>query len=147
MENLLNQPIIEQIRQVFRELKEPVQILFFSSGEGCETCQETRQLLEEVVAIDDKLGLTLYDFDADRQAAGRFNVTKAPSIVITARDGAEITNAGIQFLGIPAGHEFATLINDILLVSARDSGLSAPAREFLKALEKPLHLQVFVTPT
>ena len=54
---------------------------------------------------------------------------------------------GIQYSGIPSGHEFSTLINDILLVSGRDSGLSEQARDFLQKLEKPLHMQVFVTPT
>jgi glutaredoxin-like protein len=39
------------------------------------------------------------------------------------------------------------LINDILIVSKRDSGLDAKTREFLKNLDRPLHLQVFVTPT
>jgi alkyl hydroperoxide reductase subunit AhpF len=39
------------------------------------------------------------------------------------------------------------LINDILIVSKRDSGLDTKTREFLKNLDKPLHLQVFVTPT
>jgi alkyl hydroperoxide reductase subunit AhpF len=33
------------------------------------------------------------------------------------------------------------------MVSRRDSGLDAKTREFLKNLDKPLHLQVFVTPT
>jgi glutaredoxin-like protein len=39
------------------------------------------------------------------------------------------------------------LINDILIVSKRDSGLTKETREFLKNLDKPLHLQVFVTPS
>jgi alkyl hydroperoxide reductase subunit AhpF len=67
--------------------------------------------------------------------------------VIAAKDGDQIVNYGIQYVGIPSGHEFGVLINDILLVSGRDLGLSEAARDFLKHLEKPLHLQVFVTPT
>jgi len=69
------------------------------------------------------------------------------AIVIAAKDDGQITDFGIQYAGIPAGHEFGTLINDIVLVSGRDSGLSEEVRQFLKNLEKPLHLQVFVTPT
>ncbi|WP_345325495.1 hypothetical protein [Candidatus Villigracilis proximus] len=79
--------------------------------------------------------------------AHKFNVDKVPAIVIAARDGDEIIDLGVQYSGIPAGHEFGTLINDIVLVSGRDSGLSEEVRAFLKNLEKPLHLQVFVTPT
>ena len=147
MERLLNDQIVQQIKEVFGELKEPVQILFFETSQNCETCQDTRQLLEEVVELDGKLGLEIHDYDNEKQVAAQFNVTKAPTIVLAARDGDQVTDLGIQFAGIPAGHEFSTLINDILMVSGRDSGLGAEAREFLKSLEKPLHLQVFVTPT
>jgi len=33
------------------------------------------------------------------------------------------------------------------MVSRRDSGLDSKTREYLKNLDQPLHLQVFVTPT
>ena len=147
MEKFLNEQVVSQIGQTFAQMKEPVQILFFGSRDNCEYCADTHQLLEEVVAIDEKLGLSIYDFQDNADVAGRFNVGKTPAIVIAARDGDQITNFGIQYSGIPSGHEFSTLINDIVLVSGRDSGLSADAREFLKNLDKPLHLQVFVTPT
>jgi glutaredoxin-like protein len=147
MEKLLNEQVVSQISQTFAQMKEPVQILFFGSQDNCEYCIDTRQLLEEVVAIDEKLSLSIYDLQENTDMAGKFNVDKTPAIVIAARDGDQITNFGIQYSGIPSGHEFSTLINDIVLVSGRDSGLSADAREFLKNLDKPLHLQVFVTPT
>jgi glutaredoxin-like protein len=147
LEKLLNEQVVSQIRQSFEQMKEPVQILFFGSQDNCEYCADTRQLLEEVTAIDEKLSLSIYDLKDNADMAKKFNVDKAPSIVIAARDDEQVTDFGIQYSGIPAGHEFGTLINDILLVSGRDSGLSAEVREFLKNLEKPLHLQVFVTPT
>lgn len=147
MEKLLNSQIIEQIRQTFAQLKEPVQILFFGSKENCQYCAETRQLLEEVVAIHEKLGLEIYDLQENADVAKQFNVDKTPAILIAAKDGNEVTNLGIQFSGVPSGLEFSTFINDILLASGRDSGLGQQTREFLKRLEKPLHLQIFVTPT
>jgi glutaredoxin-like protein len=147
MEKLLNEQVVSQIRQSFEQMTEPVQILFFGSQDNCEYCADTRQLLEEVTAIDEKLSLSIYDLQDNADMAKKFNVDKAPAIVIAGKDGDQVTDFGIQYSGIPAGHEFGTLINDILLVSGRDSGLSAEVREFLKNLEKPLHLQVFVTPT
>jgi glutaredoxin-like protein len=48
---------------------------------------------------------------------------------------------------MPSGYEFSTLINDILAVSRRNSGLTETTREFLKQLNQPVHLQVFVTPS
>ena len=147
MEKLLNEQIIDQIKQTFAQMKEPVQILFFGSRENCDYCAEAQQLLEELTAVDGKLGLSIYDLQDNADVASRFNIDKAPGIVITAKDGDQIIDFGIQYSGIPSGHEFGVLINDILLVSGRDSGLSESVREFLKHLEKPLHLQVFVTPT
>jgi glutaredoxin-like protein len=147
MEKLLNDQIVKQITEAFAQLKEPVQILFFGSSDNCEYCAETQQLLEEVTAVNDKINLKVYDIPADKDVAQKFNVDKFPAIVIAAKDGDQISNLGIQFFGVPSGHEFATLINDIVIVSSRDSGLSPEVREFLRHLEKPLHLQVFVTPT
>jgi len=147
MEKVLNNQITKQITEAFAEVKEPVQVLYFGSKDNCEYCNETQQLLEEVTALNDKLGLSVYDMQEHKDVANKFNVTNAPGIVIAAKDGDEITNLGIQFSGIPSGHEFSTLINDIVIVSKRESGLNEKTREFLKNLDKPLHLQVFVTPT
>lgn len=147
MEKVLNDQIVKQIQEVFAGMQEPVQVLFFGSKDDCDYCNETKQLLEEVTALSDKIELSVYDVQENAEVADQFKVTNAPGIVIAAKDNAEVTNLGIQFSGIPSGHEFSTLINDILIVSKRDSGLDSKTREFLKSLDKPLHLQVFVTPT
>ncbi len=147
MEKILDDSTVQQVREIFEKLKEPVQLLYFEGSENCETCEATRQLLEEIVALHDKLGLEVHDLQGEAALAAQYRVSRAPAIVIAAREDGQIRDLGIQFSGIPAGHEFSTLINDILLVSQRDSGLSQKAREFLKKLDQPLLLQVFVTPT
>jgi len=147
MEKVLNDQIIKQINEAFEAVQEPVQVLFFGSKDNCDYCAEAQQLLEEVTALHEKLALSVYDVQENADIAAKFNVTNAPGIVIAAKDNAEVKNLGIQFSGIPSGHEFSTLINDIIIVSKRDSGLNETTREFLRNLDKPLHLQVFVTPT
>lgn len=147
MDKLLDERIVEQIREAFAQLKEPVQILLFGSKENCQHCEEARQLLQEVVAIDSKLGLDVYDLQEHASKAQEFYVDKTPAIVIAAKNGEVVENLGIQFSGVPSGMEFSTFINDILLVSGRDSGLAEQTRTFLRGLEKPIHLQIFVTPT
>lgn len=147
MEKILDEQIALQVKEVFEKLKGHVQILFFGTDEGCETCETIQQLLGEIAAIDDRLGLAIYDLKSDKELTQKYKVDKAPAIVVAAKDGSQIKDLGIQFSGIPSGHEFSTLINDILLASNRDSGLTQKARDFLKNLDKPLLLQVFVTPT
>jgi glutaredoxin-like protein len=147
MSDFLNEDVKKQVLEVLGGLKHPVQILFFGSKENCDYCKDTRQLLEEVTALSPNLDLTVYDLEADSMVARQYHVDKAPVFVVAARDGETLTDTGIQYAGIPSGHEFTTLIQDLLLVSSRDSGLKQTTREFLKALQKPVHLQVFVTPT
>ena len=147
MAQLLNDDITRQIREVFDGLKYPVHLMFFGSKTNCDYCDDTRQLVEEVVAISDLLSVQIFDMDADADLATKFNVDKAPGLVIAAKEGEQITDFGVRLAGIPSGHEFTSLIQDIVLVSNRDSGLNPQTREFLKGLDKPVVLQVFVTPT
>ncbi len=147
MEKLLDKKTLEQIEEAFAGMENPVQVLYFGSQDQCETCSETQQLLEEVAAVHEKVQLSVYDLQQDRDIAEQFKVTNAPGIVIAANDDSIVRNLGVQFSGTPSGYEFSTLINDILAVSRRDSGLSNTTREFLRQLDQPLHLQVFVTPS
>lgn len=146
---LLDDNTRKQVRELFGEIKEPVQVLLFGSSdrERCQYCDETQQLLEEVVALSEKLSLKVYDIDNDAETAKTFNVDTAPTIVMAGIDETGVIDYGVRYKGIPSGHEFATLVNDLVLVSKRDSGLSSDTRDFLRTLTKPIHLQVFVTPT
>jgi glutaredoxin-like protein len=144
---LLNEEITRQIREVFGQLKEPVQVLFFEKKTDCEACADARQLVEEVIELSDKISFQAYDLEAEAETARQFAVDKTPALVIAAREGDEIRDYGIRFYGIPSGHEFSTLIHDLVLVSSRDSGLDQQTRDFLAGLKHPVHMQVFVTPT
>lgn len=147
VERMLNKQIIEQVRQVFDQLTHPVQVLLFASQSKCDYCAETQQLFQEVTEISPKLGLTVYDLDKDAAIARQYHVSDAPVAVLAGKDGDKLVDFGVRIMGIPAGHEFSSLIHDLLLVSGRDSQLSKPTREFLAGLKEPVHLQVFVTPT
>ncbi len=147
MAKILDDDVLKQVKEAFEKMKEPVQLLYFGNKQNCEYCDETRQLLEEVAAADERIGLSVYEAELDKEVAAKFNVSRVPGLVIAAKEGAQVMDFGIQYSGIPSGHEFATLINDILLVSGRDSGLGEQTRDFLKKLETPLLLQVFVTPS
>ena len=147
MEKLLNEQVIGQLKQAFAELSNPVQLLFFGKKENCEYCAETQQLLTEISDVEPRLHLSIHDLNEDLALATQYRVDKAPMIVVASKSGEKAIDLGVQFAGIPAGYEFSTLINDILLASKGTTGLGAATREFLQTLTKPLHLQVFVTPT
>jgi glutaredoxin-like protein len=147
MSELLSEDIKEQIQQLFGELEEPVKILFFGKKAECEYCDDTQKLVEEVIALSDKLEMEAYDLDEDAEISRQYRVDKTPGLVITNQNGTGLQDYGIRFAGIPSGHEFSSLIQDIILVSRKDSGLSKETRKFLSDLDQPVLLQVFVTPT
>ena len=146
-EKLLNDQVVAQVEEAFQALQESVEVLFFGQQTGCDYCEDTLKLIEEVTAISDKLNLSIYDIEQDAGLASQYKVDKAPGLVIAGRDGDQLLDYGVRYAGIPAGHEFSSLIHDLILVSGRDSGLNQETRDFLAGLEKPVLLQVFVTPT
>jgi alkyl hydroperoxide reductase subunit AhpF len=145
---LLNDEVCDQVREILSQMKAPVTLLFFGSQNApCEYCDETRQIAEELADLSDMLSLAAYDLEQDAQVAQQYNVDKAPTLVLAGVDGEQLVDFGIRFAGIPMGHEFSSLVHDLVLVSSRDSGLTPATRLFLGKLKEPLHLQVFATPT
>jgi glutaredoxin-like protein len=146
--NLLNESIRTQVRDIFdKQLKDPVGIILFESQEDCDTCEDTQQLLKEVSDLSDKISLEVYDLKEKASIASQYHMDKSPGIVFIGKDGDQTIDYGVRMAGIPSGHEFNTLIHDLILVSSRDSGLEQKTRDELKKLTQPVHLQVFVTPT
>lgn len=146
MSNLLNNEVMDQVKEAFQDLEKPVSILFFD-GSNCQYCQDTKQLVEEVAAISELITIEKFHLEEDPEAAEKYNIDKVPGLVIASQDGDQITDYGIRYAGIPSGHEFSSLIQDLLIVSSKKAGLSPETVEFLEDLEEPVHLQVFVTPT
>jgi glutaredoxin-like protein len=134
--------LIEQ----FKSLESPVKIVLFTQKMECQYCKETRMIGEELAALSAKIALEVYDFEDDKEIAESYGIDKIPATIIMT-GGEQSRDYGIRYFGIPSGYEFSSLIEDIMLVSSGQSGLSVATKEFLANLEKPVHLQVFVTPT
>lgn len=140
----------QTLQKLFEGLEGDVTITNFTQreslliipGQECDYCKETRELLEEVTALSEKLHLETKDFVQDKQAADSLGVTRIPAFVLQGR-----AKGKVRYFGIPAGYEFSTLIEDILDVSKGTTTLSDKTREALARVTQDLHIQVFVTPT
>ena len=139
---LLRESDVEEIGERLQGMVSPVKLVHFTQELNLEYGRETRQLLEELAQISDKLSLETYNFLIDKERVAEYGVDKVPATVI--RNGKDY---GIRFFGLPAGYEFAALLDGILTVSKGDSGLEPASREKLAQLTQSLHLQVFTTPT
>jgi alkyl hydroperoxide reductase subunit AhpF len=140
---LLNDDVVGQLKQEFARLVSPVRLDVFSQALAEPESEQVKRLVEEVAALDDKLTVEPYNFVLDEAKARELGVTRIPAVAILGAD----KDYGIRAYGMPSGYEFGSLVDAILLVSSGDSGLSAPTRAALAAIDKPVHLQVFSTPT
>jgi len=127
-------------------LVHPVKLVVFTQDTDCEYCQDTRQITEEVAALSPMVSLEVRDFNADKALAIQYGVDQVPATVIL-RGGDQPKDYGIHYYGVPAGYEFTSLIQDITMIGSGESGLSNATKQWAAALTKPVHLQVFVTPT
>ena len=143
---LLNDQIRDQVRNEFDALTGEVKLVLFTQKMECQYCSETRELAEELAGLTDKIAIEIFDFEDDKEAVETYNIDKIPAMAIV-KGGDEPQDYGIRLYGIPSGYEFSTLLEDILMVSSGDSGLSDQTKAELAELTTPLHLQVFVTPT
>ena len=140
---LLGLDVRNQIKDIFeREFKEPVTIKLFSQAIGCESCQTAEELMRELVDVvgEDRLNYELHTPVLEKDIAEKYRVDRIPTIVI---EGDK--DYGIRYIGLPAGLEFSTLIRGILQVSKREPSLSEKTIEFLKRIDTPIELKVFVT--
>ena len=139
---LLKKKDREQVRKTFEQLTGNVRLVTFTQEMECQYCRETRELVEEIASLSDKIVVEVYDFVADQDKVEQYGIDKIPAVAIVGEK-----DYGIRFYGIPAGYEFTSLVEDILDVSAGRSGLSSDAADSLGKLDAPVHIQVFITLT
>ncbi|HIQ29153.1 MAG TPA: glutaredoxin [Candidatus Caldiarchaeum subterraneum] len=125
-----------------KELENDVKLIVFTQEFECEYCAVTRELMEELASLTNRIKLTVYDFEKDKDKAEKWRVDKIPALLIFGEK-----EYGIRYFGVPSGYEFAALLDDIVDVSRRRSRLSKATVDRLKDVNEPVHIQVFVTPT
>ncbi|MFB3854871.1 MAG: hypothetical protein ACE148_13730 [Vicinamibacterales bacterium] len=139
---ILSESDRNHVRDLLSHMVEPVRLLFFSQTLNCETCIPTRQILDDLAPLNDKLTVEEINPQIDREKAAEFGVDRVPAIVVSSGD-----NARIRFYGAPSGYEFMSLLDAIVAQSTRDSGLSEASRALLAAVKEPVDMKLFVTPT
>jgi len=130
------------VTEELTKLAGPVKLVVFGSELGSEYSVETERLVREVAECSDKVGVEVYNLHIDREKAQAYGVDRVPAIVV---EGAK--DYGIRFFGIPLGYEFTNLIDGMIVASSGEPRLSPDTLERLRAIDKPVHIQVFTTPT
>ena len=140
---LINDEVAQQLKQEFESLKDPVRLTVFSQTIADPGSEQVKRLVEELAALDDRLTVESVNFVTDKDEVEALGIQRTPAIAVTGGD----KDYGVRLYGMPSGYEFGSLIDAILMVSRAESGLSEETRTALSAIDKPVHVQVFSTPT
>ena len=97
---------------------------------------QARQLLDELGALSGRLAVRAVD--APAYGAERF-----PAICVLP-DGEDV---GIRYYGLPWGYELSSLVGACREAGRAETALSAESLAALERLQRPVSLEVFVTPT
>ena len=147
---ILTDQVKRQVQDRFAEqLSGPVHLTLYTrpgtgrlilpSGMGCRTCDDARQLVDDLKdAAPDLINLEVIDVSVQET-----DVREVPTLTLTFPGEAP----RIRWLGFPAGYEFATVVDAVERVSSGAHGLTAATVEALGALTEPVDVMVFATPT
>ena len=137
----------DKLRGAFTSMTRRVRVLFFTQTIGCDTCAETREILDELPPLSDKISIEEVNLVLDRDKAAQHGVDRVPAVALSYEDGESFHDTRIRFLGAPSGYEFISLIQAVLLAGGRASGLTDANRHRIAAVDKSITMQVFTTPT
>jgi alkyl hydroperoxide reductase subunit AhpF len=149
--SMISERDAQKIRDLFaQKLTGDVTITYFTQHESvlivpameCDTCKETRELLEELATLSDHITVVVKDFVTDREEAQRMGIERIPAFTLQGKN-----KGTVRYIGIPAGYEFATLIEDLIDASMGQAEVAEETATALSQVEEDLHIQVFVTPT
>jgi alkyl hydroperoxide reductase subunit AhpF len=146
--SLLSPADQEKLRESFDEMTTPVRVLFFTQALDCEACDQTRKILDELPPLSDKIAIEEVNFVLEKDKAAQYGIDRVPALALLTRDASgEARDTRMRFLGTPAGYEFISLVQALMLAGGHDSQLTPANRARIAAVNTPTTIQVFSTPT
>lgn len=141
---LLNETVRGQLTDILGTMPQAVDLLFYP-GPDAETADLMRSLLGELAETVPNLRLEETEEAPPLEPGHDTGMpVEGPITRLRKADG---TIAGARFLGIPGGMEFGTLVEAIRMTAQGEPDLEAETLKALDALDGPVHIQVFTTPT
>lgn len=124
---MLDANLTQQLETYLANLREPIELVA-SLGED-EKSRQTRELLEEIAVLHDKVSVS-FDGTDDRK----------PSFVIRRASDAE---KWVRFAGLPMGHEFTSLVLALLWAGGHPPKVDADLLEQVRGLEGDFEFEMY----
>ncbi len=146
---LLREADREAVRARWNELAGPVSATLTTRRQSplvipgrveCESCPTTEALVGELADLSENFRVEVRQVDDHPE--GSLPGGRIPVIELAGE-----AKGRIRFVGLPVGHEFGSLVDAAIAVSGGPGSLSEAASATLESLTRPVHIQVFTTPT
>ena len=142
---LLSEPDRQTVRTHLAAISHRVTVLFFMQTFGApDTVTLARQVVDEIASLNEHITVEEVNLILDKERAAQFGVDRVPAIALLRDD----EDTRIRFLGAPAGYEFTSLVEAVLLAGTGDPGLTPESRTLIEErATAAVDVKVFVTPT
>lgn len=141
---IFNDEVRHKLTEILSGLKEEVNIAFFTQEYECASCRDAHAFVDEFAELSDKIKLETFEFVKDQSEAEKYGVDKIPAMVLLDKDKKDY---GVRFYGIPGGYEINSFLTALNEISGNRDELPEELRKRIQAIDKDVHIQVFVTAT
>src|SRR4051812_22560842 len=135
--SLLSPADQEKLRESFDEMTRPVRVLFFTQTLDCEPCVQTRQILDELPQLSDKIAIEEVNFVLEKDKAAQYGIDRVPALALVAGADGDARDPRIGSPGPPAGYEFVPLVQALLRAGAHASQPPPETRALVTAVTTP----------
>ena len=136
---LLDSNIVEQLKMYFDKINGNIELVSFL--DESEKSKELDSFLQEVDAISGKVNYVKKSFEDDKADLEKAKITRPISFTIL-KDG---ENTGINFSGIPGGHEFNSFILAILGLAGLGKKLEGEQLAKAESVNKPVNIETLIS--
>ncbi|MGA1821294.1 MAG: thioredoxin family protein [Thermoplasmatota archaeon] len=126
----------------FQKMSEAVKINVHLPAGKCETCDELKELINEIAEATDHLQVSFIEEDSAEDGGYNYIVDRLPAVAVLDKEG---KSRNIIYYGLPSANLFHSLISLITMQSTGNVDMDEENIEKVKGLEGA-EIQLFVTP-
>lgn len=136
---LLDANIVEQLKGYFNQMASTIELVSFLNES--DKSKELDSFLQEVNTISEKVNYVKKSFGEDEKLEKENNISRPTSFTLL-KDG---KNTGINFCGIPGGHEFNSFILAILGLAGIGKKLEGEQLTKVQGISKQLNIETYIS--
>jgi len=147
-EEFFTEEVRTALAEALRDMRDPVDVYVFidSNDRTCRYCEVTKRFLKFMEETSPRgsegrlLRVHIVDRAKDNKLFEEFKVTRVPTVALM--------NGKIRWTGSPLGEEVRALVETIIRISQKESGLSETTKSLIKnKLNGEVLIETIVTPS